>query len=102
MIDRGENNQNHSIYNTKFWNGAGDFKREIELAGYDVMSVQSSLSATDRLINKTINNKEKTSILLVLLGITFILKRRQLAIIKKSNNSYFTIFLSLKFSNGVS
>ncbi|MFW9999961.1 MAG: hypothetical protein ACFE9Q_03315 [Candidatus Hodarchaeota archaeon] len=68
MIDQGKNNQNHSIYNTEYWNGASDFKRAIEDDGYDVMAVQSSLSATDRLINTTINNKEKKSILLILLG----------------------------------
>ncbi|MFX1569868.1 MAG: hypothetical protein ACFFCV_16060 [Promethearchaeota archaeon] len=68
IIDQGENNQNNSVYNIDSWNGAGTFKSEIESDGYDVMTVQSSLSATDRLINQTINNKEKTSILLVLMG----------------------------------
>jgi hypothetical protein len=59
MIDQGKNNQNHSIYNSDYWNGAGDFKLAIENEGYEVMSVQSSLSATERL---------DRSILLILLG----------------------------------
>jgi hypothetical protein len=67
IIDRGENTQNFSVYNPA-WNGATDFKTAIENDGYDVMTVQSSLSATDRLINTTINNHFKESILLILLG----------------------------------
>ncbi len=58
IIDSGKNDQNFSVYNSN-WNGATDFKRTIELEGYDVMTIQSSLSATQRL------NK---SILLILLG----------------------------------
>ena len=58
IFDKGENDQNFSIYNYG-WNGASDFKQTIEDDGYDVMSIQSSLSATERL------NK---SILLILLG----------------------------------
>jgi len=58
IFDKGENDQNFSIYNYD-WNGASDFKQTIEEDGYDVMSIQSSLSATERL------NK---SILLILLG----------------------------------
>ena len=58
LIDRGENDQNFSIYNDN-WNGASDFKLAIETAGYEVMVVQSSLSATERL---------DKSILLILLG----------------------------------
>jgi len=58
LIDRGENDQNFSIYNDN-WNGASDFKLAIETAGYEVMAVQSSLSATERL---------DKSILLILLG----------------------------------
>ncbi len=58
IIDSGKNDQNFSVYNSN-WNGASDFKRTIELEGYDVMTIQSSLSATERL------NK---SILLILLG----------------------------------
>ncbi|MHA1477242.1 MAG: hypothetical protein ACTSPU_03495 [Promethearchaeota archaeon] len=58
IFDKGESDQNFSIYNYD-WNGASDFKQTIEDDGYDVMSIQSSLSATERL------NK---SILLILLG----------------------------------
>ncbi len=58
ILDSGKNDQNFSVYNSN-WNGATDFKRTIELEGYDVMTIQSSLSATERL------NK---SILLILLG----------------------------------
>jgi hypothetical protein len=58
IFDQGKNNQNFSIYNTD-WNGASDFKSTIEQQGYDIMSIQSSLSATERL------NK---SVLLILLG----------------------------------
>ncbi|MFX0002513.1 MAG: hypothetical protein ACFE9J_03435 [Candidatus Hermodarchaeota archaeon] len=67
VIDQGTNNQNFSVYNSA-WNGASDFKEAIEDDGYDVMTVQSSLSATERLINTTINNHRKESILLILLG----------------------------------
>ncbi len=59
LIDGGTNNQYNSIYNTQYWNGAGDFKLAIENDGYEVMAVQSSLSATQRL---------DKSILLILLG----------------------------------
>jgi hypothetical protein len=58
ILDSGKNDQNFSVYNSD-WNGATDFKGTIELEGYDVMTIQSSLSATERL------NK---SILLILLG----------------------------------
>lgn len=58
IVDRGENNQNFSVYNDN-WNGASDFKRALELDGYTVKTVQSSLSATDRL---------DRSVLLILLG----------------------------------
>lgn len=59
IIDQGKNHQYNSVYNTD-WNGASEFKRILEEdEGFNVMSVQSSLSATDRL------NK---SILLILLG----------------------------------
>jgi hypothetical protein len=59
-IDRGVNNQNFSVYNSD-WNGASKFKREIENQGYEVMTIQSSLSATERL-------DEDKSLLLILLG----------------------------------
>lgn len=58
MIDQGKNDQNFSIYNYR-WNGASDFKQMIKDEDYEVMAVQSSLSATERL---------DKSILLVLLG----------------------------------
>jgi len=58
IIDSGKNDQNFSVYNSD-WNGATDFKHAIELEDYNVMTIQSSLSATERL------NK---SILLILLG----------------------------------
>ncbi|MFX1309660.1 MAG: hypothetical protein ACFE8C_08190 [Promethearchaeota archaeon] len=58
IIDQGVNDQNFSVYNDK-WNGASDFKRAIENDGYEVMTIQSSLSATERL---------DKSILLILLG----------------------------------
>ncbi len=58
IFDQGKNDQNFSIYN-EAWNGASDFKNEIEGAGFKVMTIQSSLSATERL---------DKSILLVLLG----------------------------------
>lgn len=66
-IDQGKNTQHFSVYNTN-WNGGSDFKQIIEAEGYDVMTVQSSLSATERLINTTINGNKKESILLILLG----------------------------------
>ncbi|MFW9900674.1 MAG: hypothetical protein ACFFDY_05235 [Candidatus Thorarchaeota archaeon] len=59
LIDQGRNNQYNSIYNSEYWNGASNFKTAIEDDGYEVMAVQSSLSATDRL---------DKSILLILLG----------------------------------
>ncbi len=58
IFDQGKNDQNFSIYN-EAWNGASDFKNAIESEGYNVMTIQSSLSATERL---------DKSILLVLLG----------------------------------
>ncbi|MFX0036618.1 MAG: DUF4350 domain-containing protein [Candidatus Hermodarchaeota archaeon] len=58
IIDGGRNNQNFSIYNNG-WNGASEFKKMVKDEGYEVMAVQSSLSATERLDKK---------ILLVLLG----------------------------------
>jgi hypothetical protein len=66
-IDRGVNTQHFSVYNSN-WNGASKFKQIIEDDGYDVMTVQSSLSATERLINTTINGNIKRSILLILMG----------------------------------
>jgi hypothetical protein len=62
MIDHGINDHHFSIYNGR-WNGASDLKLVIETQGYDVRSVQSSLSATTRL-----TENENQSLLLVLLG----------------------------------
>jgi len=58
IFDQGLNDQNFSIYNPD-WNGGSEFRDTLNSEGYDVMSIQSSLSATDRL------NK---SILLILFG----------------------------------
>lgn len=58
LFDQGVNDQNMSIYNDE-WNGASDFKQTIQNDGYEVMSIQSSLSATERL---------DKSVLLILLG----------------------------------
>ncbi|MHA1534197.1 MAG: hypothetical protein ACTSP8_05645 [Promethearchaeota archaeon] len=58
IFDQGKNDQNFSIYN-EAWNGASDFKNALEGEGYNIMTIQSSLSATERL---------DKSILLVLLG----------------------------------
>jgi len=58
LFDKGINEQHFSIYNYN-WNGASDFKQTLQDEGYEVMAIQSSLSAVERL------NK---SILLVLLG----------------------------------
>ncbi|MHA1932909.1 MAG: hypothetical protein ACW96X_10235 [Promethearchaeota archaeon] len=66
-IDQGLNTQHFSVYNPN-WNGGSDFKQIIEDEGYDVMTVQSSLSATERLLNTTINGNKKESILLILFG----------------------------------
>ena len=60
LIDQGTNNQNFSVYNS-YWNGASEFKSTIEDEGYEVMTIQSSLSATERL-------DEDKSVLLVMLG----------------------------------
>lgn len=61
IIDQGKNNQHFSVYNSS-WNGCSDLKKLIENEGYDVMTVQSSLSATERL------TKLNKSILLILMG----------------------------------
>ncbi|KKN54226.1 hypothetical protein LCGC14_0594440 [marine sediment metagenome] len=59
-IDQGKNTNNFSVYNTN-WNGGSELKIIIEDLGYEVMTVQSSLSATERIPG----NKSK---LLILLG----------------------------------
>jgi len=58
IFDHGQNDQNFSIYNNG-WNGASTFKTALENDGYEVMALQSSLSATERL---------DKSVLLILLG----------------------------------
>jgi len=58
IFDQGVNDQNFSVYNSD-WNGASDFKYTLEQEGFRVLTVQSSLSATERL---------DKSILLILLG----------------------------------
>jgi len=58
IFDQGINDQNFSIYNED-WNGASDFSNALKDDGYEVKSIQSSLSATERL---------DKSILLILLG----------------------------------
>ena len=58
-IDQGENTQNFSVYNNNL-NGASKLKNIIQDMGYEVKTVQSSLSATERLPDK--------NILLVILG----------------------------------
>jgi len=61
LIDGGRNTNNFSVYNPN-WNGGSELKRIIQQdLGYEVLTVQSSLSATERIPN----NKSK---LLVLLG----------------------------------
>ncbi|MHA1819489.1 MAG: hypothetical protein ACTSU2_16645 [Promethearchaeota archaeon] len=44
FIDHGQNTRDHSIYNPT-WAGTSEFKQTVEDMGYDVYSVQSSLSA---------------------------------------------------------
>lgn len=59
IFDQGVNDQNFSIYNDD-WNGSSSFRNTIEAQGYEnIMSIQSSLSATERL---------DKSVLLILLG----------------------------------
>ncbi|MFX1590655.1 MAG: hypothetical protein ACFFC1_21185, partial [Promethearchaeota archaeon] len=58
IIDKGENTQHFSVYNDR-WNGCSILKETIQAEGYEVMTVQSSLSATERL---------DKSVLLILMG----------------------------------
>jgi hypothetical protein len=67
VIDQGTNDQNFSVYNDD-WNGCSTFKETLELMGYDVMTIQSSLSATERLEQLQTLNYLKKSVLLVMLG----------------------------------
>ncbi|TXT64400.1 MAG: conserved membrane protein of unknown function [Promethearchaeota archaeon] len=67
IIDQGKNNQNFSIYNEE-WNGCSTLKESIELMGYEVMPIQSSLSSTERLKQIGTQNLLGKSVLLVILG----------------------------------
>ena len=58
IFDQGRNDQNFSIYNSD-WNGGSKFRDTLKSEGYEVMSIQSSLSATERL---------DKSVLLILFG----------------------------------
>ncbi|MFX1237086.1 MAG: hypothetical protein ACFFAS_14410 [Promethearchaeota archaeon] len=58
IIDQGYNNHYFSVYNSE-WNGCSSYLAAIEGAGFETMTVQTSLSATER-IDK--------SVCLVLLG----------------------------------
>ncbi|MFX1374978.1 MAG: hypothetical protein ACFFA0_04130 [Promethearchaeota archaeon] len=58
IIDQGKNTQHFSVYNDR-WNGCSILKQTIEDEGYEVMTVQSSLSTTERL---------DKSVLLILMG----------------------------------
>ncbi len=48
IVDRGLNNKNNSIYNTD-WNGWSNFALALDDEGYEVMSIQSSISTIDQL-----------------------------------------------------
>jgi len=67
IIDQGLNDQNFSIYNED-WNGCSTFKETIELMGYEVMPIQSSLSATERIEQLNNLNLLGKNVLLVMLG----------------------------------
>ena len=43
IIDQGENNNHNSIYNED-WNGWSNYRTELENEGYNISSIQSSLS----------------------------------------------------------
>ncbi|MBN1802875.1 MAG: hypothetical protein JW891_15305 [Candidatus Lokiarchaeota archaeon] len=58
VVDQGKNNHYFSVYNSE-WNGCSSYLAAIEAAGFETMSIQSSLSATERL---------DKSVCLVLLG----------------------------------
>jgi hypothetical protein len=67
IIDQGINDQNFSVYNEE-WNGCSTFKETIELMGYEVMPIQSSLSATERIEQLNNLNLLGKNVLLVMLG----------------------------------
>nr|WP_147663091.1 DUF4350 domain-containing protein [Candidatus Prometheoarchaeum syntrophicum]QEE16212.1 hypothetical protein DSAG12_02042 [Candidatus Prometheoarchaeum syntrophicum] len=48
IVDQGMNNKNNSIYNPD-WNGWSNFAEAVRDEGYDVMSIQSSISTVDQL-----------------------------------------------------
>ncbi|MHA1675347.1 MAG: hypothetical protein ACTSYI_17180 [Promethearchaeota archaeon] len=48
LVDHGENSKSYSIYNPD-WNGWSNFRLELEDAGYEVRSVQSSISTISQL-----------------------------------------------------
>jgi hypothetical protein len=48
LVDQGQNSKNHSAYNPS-WNGWSNFREEVEARKYNVMPLQSSLSAISRL-----------------------------------------------------
>ncbi len=48
IVDRGLNSKNNSIYNEN-WNGWSNFALELDDMGYEVMSIQSSISTIDQL-----------------------------------------------------
>ena len=52
IVDQGTNNHNFSIHNSQ-WNGCSDMKETLVANGYEVYSVQTDLSATQRL-NKSV------------------------------------------------
>jgi hypothetical protein len=58
IVDQGKNTQHFSIYNSN-WNGCSDLRETLESQNYNVMSLQSSLSATERLDKR---------VLLILMG----------------------------------
>ncbi|MFX0029798.1 MAG: hypothetical protein ACFE8B_11350 [Candidatus Hermodarchaeota archaeon] len=62
IIDGGENTQHFSIYNNR-WNGCSILKEKLEDENYEVMNIQSSLSATERVAEQL-----DKSILLILMG----------------------------------
>jgi len=48
IIDQGKNDHNFSIHNSQ-WNGCSELKDTLEANGYNVSSIQTDLSATQRL-----------------------------------------------------
>ncbi|MHA1721419.1 MAG: hypothetical protein ACTSWX_01875 [Promethearchaeota archaeon] len=48
IVDRGQNSKNSSIYNPE-WNGWSNFALALDDKGYEIMSIQSSISTIDQL-----------------------------------------------------